>query len=43
MDFASIAAEWANDSEATRATGVIFFSKIQQVGQKYPDRKTLAS
>ena len=43
MDFASIAAEWASDSEAMRARGVHFFSKIQQVGQKYPDRKTLAS
>ena len=28
-------AEWAIDLEAMRARGVIIFSKIQLVGQKY--------
>ena len=28
-------AEWAIDSEAMRARGIIFFSKNQLVGQKY--------
>ena len=36
-------AEWAIDSEAMRARGIIFFSKIQQVGKKYRDRTTLTS
>ena len=35
-------AEWAIDSEAMRARGIIVFSKIQPVGQKYPDKTTLA-
>ena len=47
MDSESIAheveAEWAIDSDAMRARGIIFFSKIQLVGQKYRDKTTLAS
>ena len=35
MGSESIAAEWAIDSEAMRARGIIVFSKIQLVGQKY--------
>ena len=34
---------WGIDSEAMRARGIIFFSKIQLVGQKYRDKTTLAS
>ena len=33
-------AEWAIDSEAMRKSGIIVFSKIQPVGQKYPDKTT---
>ena len=37
-------AEWAFDSEAMRARGIIIFnSKIQLAGQKYRDNTTLAS
>ena len=35
MGSESIAAEWAIDSEAMRARGIIVFSKIKLVGQKY--------
>ena len=35
-------AEWAIDSEAMRAKGIILFSKIQLVGQKYRDKTILA-
>ena len=35
-------AEWAIDSEAKRARGIIFFSKTQLVGQKYRNKTTLA-
>ena len=35
-------AEWAIDSGAIRARGIIIFSKIQLVGQKYRDKTTLA-
>ena len=35
MGSESIAAEWAIDSEAMRARGIIAFSKIQLVCQKY--------
>ena len=36
--------EWAIDSEAMRARGIIFcFSKIQLVGPKYRDKTSLAS
>ena len=36
--------EWAIDSEAMRAKGIIVFNgKIQLVGQKYRDKTTLAS
>ena len=31
------------DSEAVRASGIIIFSKIQLVGQKYREKATLAS
>ena len=33
--------EWATDSEPMRARGIIVFSKIQLVGQKYGDKKKL--
>ena len=36
-------AEWAIDSEPIRARGIIFFSKIQLVGQKYRDQTTFPS
>ena len=35
-------AEWAIDSEAMRARGIIVLVKIQLVGQKYRDKTTLA-
>ena len=35
-------AEWAIDSEATGARGIIVFSKIQLVDQKCRDKTTLA-
>ena len=35
-------AEWAIDSEAMRARGIILFSKIQLVGQTYRDKTILA-
>ena len=38
----SESAEWATDSEAKRARGIIFFRKIQLVGKKYRDKTTLA-
>ena len=34
---------WAIESEAMRVRGIIFFSKIQLVGQKYRDKTTFAS
>ena len=34
--------EWAIDSEPMRARGIIVFSKIQLVGQKYRDKKNIA-
>ena len=36
-------AEWAIDSEPIRARGIIFFRKIQLVGQKYRDQTTFPS
>jgi len=36
-------AEWAIDSEAMRARGIFFFSKIRLVSQKYGDKTTLAN
>jgi len=36
-------AKWATDLEAMRARGIIVFSKIHLVGQKYRDKTTLAS
>ena len=36
-------AEWAIDSEAMRARGIIVISKTQIVGQKYRDKTTLAN
>ena len=36
-------AEWAIDSEAMRARGIIVLVKIQLVGQKYRDKTTLAN
>ena len=36
------AAEWAIDSEANESEMNNCFSKIQLVGQKYPDKTTLA-
>ena len=35
-------AEWAIDSEALRERGIIVFSKIQLVGQKYRDKQLKA-
>ena len=34
---------WTIDSEAMRASGIIFVAKIQLGGQKYRDKTTLAS
>ena len=41
--FLTIIPRARKNSEATRARGIIFFRKIQLVGQKYRDKTTLAS